>query len=138
MECDPGVGVRDEADQATPAPGASGHLERVDDYLGAHVRRHPPAHDHAAKRVNDEAHVRHPRPGWHVGQVRYLQSVGMVGGGVATHEVRGPPRVGIGPGGEHFAPARHVTDAQLTHQSCHVIADVVSDPAGGFPELVGP
>ena len=53
----------------------SGHLEGVEDHLGAHVRRHPPADDAAAERVDDEAHIGHARPGRHVGQIGDPQRV---------------------------------------------------------------
>ena len=38
-----GVGVGDQPDKPSAAAGASGHLERVEDHVGAHVRRHTPA-----------------------------------------------------------------------------------------------
>src|SRR6266511_5595199 len=48
---------------------AVGHLERVEDELGPHVRRELPADDHAAVAVEDEGQVDEAVPGADVGQV---------------------------------------------------------------------
>src|SRR6266540_1382912 len=48
---------------------AVGHLERVEDELGPHVRRELPADDHAAVAVEDEGQVDEAVPGGDVGQV---------------------------------------------------------------------
>jgi hypothetical protein len=48
---------------------ALGHLERVEDELGAHVRRELPADDRAAVAVEDEGQVDEAVPGADVGQI---------------------------------------------------------------------
>src|SRR6266545_4804558 len=48
---------------------AVGHLERVEDELGAHVRRELPADDHAAVAVEDEGEIDEAVPGADVGDI---------------------------------------------------------------------
>ena len=103
VNCDAGVGVCDEPDEAAAAAGPSRHLERVEDHVGAHVRSDTPADDPPGERVDDEAHVGHPGPRRHVGEVGDPQGVGPLGGEVPVDEVRCPHRVRVGPGGEHLA-----------------------------------
>jgi putative transposase len=135
-----GIGVGHEPDQAPPAPGPSCHLERVEDHVGAHVRRHPPADDAAAEGVDDEAHIGHARSGRHVGEVGDPQGVGPLGGEVAVHQVRCPDCVRVRDGGEDpLAAPADALDAQLPHQPGGLVpADLMTGTAGGLPELVGP
>ena len=65
-ELRPGIGVSHESDEAVVTARTSGHLERVEDHVGAHVRRDPPPDDPPGERINDETHIRHPRSGRHV------------------------------------------------------------------------
>lgn len=59
-ELRPRIGVGHESDQSLRAARQAGHLERVEDHVGLHVRRHPPADDAPGERVDDEAHIGHP------------------------------------------------------------------------------
>jgi hypothetical protein len=59
--------VRDQA--SARSAQAVGHLERVEDELGPHVRRELPADDRAAVAIEDERQVDEAVPGADVGQV---------------------------------------------------------------------
>jgi len=97
------------------------------------------ADDPAAERVDDEAHVRHPGPGGHVGQVHRPQLVGGDRGEATLDQVRwsGCLRVGAGRGDPPSAASP--TDAQLAHQPGDLAAaDVMTRSARGLPQLARP
>ena len=50
-------------------PRDHGHLERIEDHVGAHVRGHAPADDHAGKGVDNEADVGDAGPGGHIREI---------------------------------------------------------------------
>ena len=129
----------DQPDKPAAAPPHAGHLEGVEDHLGLHVRRDPPAHEAPTERVDDEAHVRHPRPRRHVREVRYPQLVRGAGFEVTLHQVRGPGGVRVLDRGEDsLAAPGDALNAQLPHQAGHLVpAHVVAGALGGLPQLVG-
>jgi site-specific recombinase XerD len=139
-EVDPefGTGVCDEPDESLAASGEPGHLERVEDHVGLHVRRDPPPDDAAGERVDDEAHIGHPRSRGHIGEVGHPQGVGPLGGEVAVDQVWGAHRVGVGDGGEHLlATPGDPFDPEFPHQPCHLVPpDLMAGPARSLPELV--
>ena len=119
------------------APFASVPSPRRRAPFGAHVGCHPPADDHPAERVDDEAHVGHPGPGRHISQVRHPQ---LVRGGPMKWRLPGPAARAplVRPGGDHSASPAHASDAGLAHEPGHLVpADVVAGTLGGFPQLVG-
>lgn len=69
------VGVGNQAFELGAA-GPAGHLEGVKDHVGAHVAGDSPAHDHAGKRIDDEADVGHTLPRRHMRQIGHPQGVG--------------------------------------------------------------
>ncbi|CCI51474.1 hypothetical protein BN13_1060002 [Nostocoides jenkinsii Ben 74] len=139
-ELRPGIRMRHQPDEPVPATGRSGHLQSVEDHLGLHVRCDPPADDPSTERVDDEAHIRHPRPGRNVGQIRHPQRVGPVGLEVPVDQVRRSGGTGILLGREHLLPKPgHALDSQPPHQPGDLVpADVVARALGGLPQLVGP
>ena len=71
-----------------PAAGASRHLQRVEDHVGAHVRRHAPTDDASARDASTmKTHVGHPRPGRHVGRSVTHRPSGRSGPKVAAHQI---------------------------------------------------
>ena len=94
--------------------------------------RNAPPDDPPGERVDDEAHIGHARPGRHVGEIRDPERVRCCRGEVAVHQIRSPPHVRIGTGGEHLLPLTADTcDAQLAHQPGDLVAaDVMTRPAG--------
>ena len=99
----------------------------------------PPADDHPAERVDDEAHVGHPGPGRHEGQIGHPQLIGCGRGEVAAHQIGMPRRGRVGFGGADPFAAPDPGDARRPHQPGDLVtADVVAGPAGGLPQLAGP
>lgn len=100
----PAEGRELEILDAPPRPGpcgpvdefAAGHLDRVEDHLGAHAhahaRRDPPPHDHATECVDDEADVGDTCPGRHEGEDRHPEPVRGGDGELPPHQVRMPCR----------------------------------------------
>lgn len=121
------------------AAGPAGHLDRVEDHLGAHVRRAPPPHDHPAERVDNEADVRDAGPRRHERQVGDPKPVRGRRGELPLHEVRVPRRRRTRPGGlDPLRPSRTL-DACCAHQPGGLVsADHDPRPVGGFPELADP
>ena len=121
------------------ASGPAGHLDRVEDHLGSHVRRDPPPDDHPAERVDDEAHVRDTGPGRHERQIRYPEPVRGARGELPLHQVRVPRRRRIRP--RRLDPLRppRALDPRSAHQPGGLVA-ADHDPraAGSFPELADP
>jgi hypothetical protein len=81
----------DGANWWTPTP--EGHLEGVDDELGAHVIADRPAHHHPAERLEDHGQVDLPVAGGMLGDIHHPQPVRLgrienpvheIGGGVAA------------------------------------------------------
>jgi hypothetical protein len=64
------VAVVHEARGGLAAARVDRLLERIEHKVGAHGRRHPPAHDPAGKDIDDERDVDESGPGRHVGEVR--------------------------------------------------------------------
>lgn len=121
------------------AAGPAGHLDRVEDHLGAHVRSDPPAHDHPGVDVGDEADVGDPGPGRHVGQVGDPQLVRAGGGEVAAHQVWVTGRGRVGLGGADPLGASGPFDALGAHQPGDLVpAHLPAGPDRGLPELAGP
>ncbi len=92
------------------------HLECVEDHVSAHVRGNAPADDHAAERVDDEAHVRDTGPCRHVGQVRDPQRVRSRRTELSLDEVRRSRRCRVGTCRAQPALAGDATDAGLAHE----------------------
>lgn len=77
--------MRDRTDLWSASPG--GHLEGVDDELGAHVIGDRPAHDRSAEDVQDGAAVHLPLTGGVLGDVGAPQPVRGISGEPALHQV---------------------------------------------------
>ena len=100
---------------------------------------HPPADDHPAEHVGDEADIRHPGPGRDVGQVGDPQLVGGRRGEVALDQIRVAPGARVSLGGADPFPAAYPFDAGVPHQPGDLIAaHVVTGPVCRFPQLAGP
>ena len=87
VNCAAGVGVGDQPFEDRCPVDQRAISEGVEDHVGAHVRGHPPADDHAGEGVDDEADVGDPRPGGHVGEVGHPECVRALGGEVALDQV---------------------------------------------------
>ncbi len=121
------------------ASGPAGHLDRVEDHLGAHVRRDPPPHDHARERVDDEAHVGDAGPCRHEGQICHPEPVRRGCGELPLHEVRVPRRRRIRPRRLHSLRPSGTLDPGDPHQPGGLVsADHDPRAAGGLPELTDP
>ena len=119
--------------------GPAGHLDRVEDHLGAHVGRDPPAHNHPAERVDDEAHVSDAGPGGHERQVRHPEPVWCGRGELALDEVRVPRRRRIRAGGLHPLRPSGALDPRDPHQPGGLIpTDHDPRSSGRLPQLADP
>lgn len=119
--------------------GPAGHLDGVEDHLGAHVRRDPPPDDHAGERVDDEAHVRDTGPGRHERQIRRPEPVRSGRGELPLHQIRMPRRRRIRPGCLHPLRAPRALDPCHLHQPRGLVAaDHDPRPPGRLPELADP
>ena len=121
------------------AAGPAGHLNRVEDHLGAHMRRDPPAHDHPGERVDDETHVGDTRPGGYERQIGHPEPVRSGRGELALHQIRVPRRCWLRPCGLHSLRTPCALDTGGTHQSRRLIA-ANHDPRSArcLPELTDP
>src|SRR6266545_5813595 len=100
-----------------------GHLKRVLDELGAHVRRELPADDHPRAAVDDEAEEHDALPAADVGEVRAPLLIRPVGAEVALQQIRRAGRLSALDGGSpRLAAALGATDAVAAHQPLHVAA----------------
>ena len=79
--------MRNQPDQAMAATRAAGHLQGVEDYLGAHVGGDSPADDAAGEGVDDEADIGDPGPRRHERQVRHPQPVRSISGEVPLDQI---------------------------------------------------
>lgn len=121
------------------AAGPAGHLDRVEDHLGAHMRRDPPPDDHAGERVDDEAHIGDAGPGRHECQISDPEPIGRRCGELPFHEVRVPRRRRIR--SRRLDPLRppRAFDPRDPHQPGGLVpADRDPRTSGGFPELADP
>ena len=99
---------------------------------------YPPAHDHPAERVGDEADVGHTGPGGHERQIGHPELVGCGGGEVPAHQIGMPGRGGVGFGGADLSAATSTGDAGGPHVPGDLItSDVVASTAGCFPQFTG-
>src|SRR5438445_3143665 len=113
----------DQLDIGAGAALAERHLERVEDEIGAHVRRELPADDLAAVRVDHEREEDEPFPAAQVGQIGDPELVRLGRREVALDEI-GPPasgRIGLGCPPGLAAPLRTL-DASRAHQPLHAAA----------------
>jgi hypothetical protein len=92
------------------------HLERLEHELGAQVRRHRPAHDLAAPRVDDHRQIQEPAPRRHVGDVRDPEPIRSPGREHALDEIRRRPRVAIAHRRCRKAPSAYAGEACRVHQ----------------------
>lgn len=121
------------------APAAAGHLQRVEDHLGAHVRGDAPADDHPAEGVDDETRVSGPGPGGHHGQIAHPQPIRGLGGEVASDEIAGPGLSGAGAGAALPPLAGRAAQAGGAHQPRRLVsADLMAGPARRQPQLARP
>lgn len=117
----------------------AGHLDGVEHYLGAHVRRDAPAHDHPRVSVGDEADVAHSRPGRDVGEVGDPQLVRLSRSEIPPNQIGVPIRPGRCSGGTHLLPSPHTSDLLGTHQPRDLVtADIDARSSGCFPQLPHP
>ena len=118
---------------------AAGHLQCVDDELGAHVRRELPADDRAAVAVEDEGEVDEAAPAADVGQVGHPLLVRAGGAEVALQEVAGPLEGGLVGDRRPLAAAAPLAFEPLgAHQPGDpVAADLDAAPAQLLPGLPG-
>jgi len=96
-----------------------GHLQRVEDQLGALGGGRGPAHDGPRVQVDDERDVHDAGPGGHASEVGYPAPVRGRGGEVAPQQVGRPRMAIVGDGGTDLPATPHPGDAQLAHQPLH-------------------
>jgi hypothetical protein len=121
------------------AAQAVGHLERVEDELGAHVRCELPADDLAAVAVEDEGEVAEAVPAADVGQVGHPLLVRPARREVALQEVAGTLGRGFFRDRRPLLlPAQLADEPVLAHHPCDPIAaDLELTPAQLLPGLAG-
>src|SRR5919201_6906522 len=124
----------------SPASGpaqAVGHLERVEDERGAHVRRQLPPDDHPAVAVEHEGEVEEAVPGAEIGQVADPLLVRAGGAEVALQQVAGALDRGLVRDRRPApAAAQLALDPVLAHDAGDLIAaDVNAAPAQLEPGL---
>jgi hypothetical protein len=117
----PVVGVRDRAPGRRLA-SPDGHLEGVDDELGAHVIADRPAHHHSAERLQHHGQVNLAVAGGMLGDVHHPQPVRFGHIERPVHEVLGRLGVGIPAGATPPAAPINALDAGLAHQALHPLA----------------
>ena len=78
---------------------ADGHVERLDDELGAEVTRYRPADNAAAPGIEHDRQVEKPGPGRNVGDVRHPEAIWLLDGEFSVDEVRRLLRLGVADGG---------------------------------------
>ena len=98
------VGVVDHPPR--PALG-HGHLQGVEDELGAEMRRHGPADDPATPGVQHDGQVEEAGPGGDLGDVSHPEPIRSRGRESALHQVGGGPGGGIAPGRPDGPPPAH-------------------------------
>ncbi len=121
-----------------------GHLEGVEDEVGAEVIGDLPADDRPRVHVEDERHIQPARPRRHVRDVGDPQLVGSLRDEVAVDEVWGPVRAVVGDGRVALLASDHATDAHLGHQPLHgapgdrvpLAAEFLVDPPGPVAGVV--
>jgi hypothetical protein len=126
------VAVMDEPGRR-PAAG-DGHLERVDDELGAHVVGHAPADDPPTVSVLDGGQVQPALPGAQVGQVGDPELVGLLGPDASLDEVIGDADTGHRDRGPATLVAHKAGDPGLAHEPLHALAsdaDPILEPQVG-------
>ena len=102
---------------AFAAAGPDGLLQAVQDQRGRHRGGGAPAQDPAGEHAGHERHVDHPRPGRAVGEVGHPQLVRPGRGEMPVHQVSGPGRGRVRPGGPRRpGAAGQAGDAHLAHQ----------------------
>jgi hypothetical protein len=127
--CDPPVAVVHQlsgGDLAAP----EGHLDRIDDQLGAQVLAHRPADHHAAVGVDDHRQVQPAGPGAHVGDVGDPQRVRAAGDKATIDQIGGRRPKWIGLGGASEAAPVGPLEPGLAHQA--------GDPLSPVAVAVGP
>jgi hypothetical protein len=106
---------------AVGAPAVHGHVQRVDDELGAHVLSHRPADDRAGVGVLDRGEVQPAFPGAQVGDVGEPQHIRTGGAKATLDEIVSDPDAGR----DRCSPtlARHEPgDPGASHQPLDTLA----------------
>ena len=99
-----------------------GHLERIEDERGAEVRRHRPADDAPAPRIQDDRQVEKPRPGRNVRDVGDPELIRAGRREVPRDEIRSGRAVRIATRSDRSLPATHARQAGRTHQTRDALA----------------
>ena len=125
------------------ATASEGHLERVDDELGAEMVGHRPADDPPGEQVLDVREVQEPFPGRDVGDVRRPGLVRAVRAKVALNEVGSDPDARQPDGRPPALTRQQPGDSGRSHQPLHALTpdpDIVLEPQLGVdpPRAVGP
>jgi hypothetical protein len=94
-----------------------GHVERVEDELGAQMRSHRPADHAAAERVDDDRAIEPSFGGPLLSDVGDPQPVGCGGTEVAFDKIRRRHRVEVAACESASFAAMHALDTGLAHQS---------------------
>src|SRR5215218_8820002 len=110
-------------DEPRPWPSArDGHLERVDDELGAQVVAHRPANDAAGEAVEDDGEVEPAGRGWDVLDVGDPELVWLHGYEVAADEVGGCPHASDTDGCPRSLPRHRPGEPLRSHQPLDPLA----------------
>jgi len=133
------VAVTDKALHAHAPPGPGRHVQRIDHEAGHHGANRFPAHDAPGEHVDDKGDVDDPRPRRAVGEIRNPQGIWSLGAEVPLHQVGGPHRSGVSPGGEAVAGSGGALDAEDPHQPGDLVtADVDAGAHRGGVQLAAP
>ena len=108
------VGVVDHPPR--PALG-HGHLQGVEDELGAEMRRHGPADDPATPGVQHDGQVEEAGPGGDLGDVGDPELIRPFRHEGALHQVRSGSGGGIAPGGPDMSPPAHPRQRGPAHEA---------------------
>jgi transposase-like protein len=115
-----GIRVADEPVQQAGAP-PDGHLQGVQDQLGAHAGGRPPAHDQPREHVDDERDVDRARPAGHIGEVADPQLVGPGGDEPPLDQIRSTVRDRVRDRGPVGLTPHNPGDAKGPHQPGHPV-----------------
>src|SRR5512139_2328850 len=84
--------------------------------------RHRPAHHALAEDIDHDRQVQEPGPGWDIGDIRYPQSVGLLGLEAALDQVRGGAGRLASHGGADPAAAAEALHPCQTHETGYALS----------------
>src|SRR5512143_1536206 len=90
-------------------------FQGVQDEIGIHRPRHPPANNPTGEHVNYKGRVDETHPGRDTGKIGYPELIGRVSFELMVHQCSTPVCAVVGYGGSALFPTHSALDANLTH-----------------------